>query len=552
MSVLLLNPPYRPTAPYVSENVDPPTNVALVAATARRRGHAVDLYDMAPFESAWDDLPKVVRAHAPLVVGIHNHSVSSLHIAGRLAERVRQARPEAVIVAGGPNASYMPERFLRLYPALDAVVVGEGETTFPDLVDAVAGGRGLEGIPGVVFRRDGKVIANPARPVMPSLDDNPLPALDLVPLATYVNRGERYIIETIRGCKFKCQFCASALPGSFGHERFRPIDHVMVELEAAVKGYGFKRVFFVDNCFTSDRARAVALCQAIIDSGLKLQWMAMARVDSVDPDLLRLMKEAGCWVLGFGVESATQSVLNSINKRAEVGAVHDAFRWTREAGIISQAFIILGLPEDTRQGLHANLRLLSECRPDEVGTHALIPLPGTPYFEHPERYGLEIIDDLDRYGLFDVPKAATKYLSRNDIIEYVLLYNYMYRDNQPFDLESPKPRRKRDIPYIAHEGGGIFYNPYLTAEERVPDVYRCSFALDEVAFEVFMCCDGYHTVPQMVDRVVRLYGLARDEAGRRVTELLGDFTAVHILEFDGPALEEARLSGLPPAGGERG
>ena len=249
-----------------------------------------------------------------------------------------------------------------------------------ELLAALAGRTPVDAIPGIGFRDAAGPRINPPRPVVADLDELPRPAYDLLPMGRYGTpfsaAGNVTSMVTSRGCPYPCTFCdASVVHGR--RYRAHSAERVIAELRDLVSEHGVREVLFKDSEFTIDRARVDRFCDLMIEGGPRVTWTCSARVDRVDPLLLKKMAAAGCRVIQFGVESADPAVLAGLGKGIAGDEVREAFRSARAAGIETVANLMVGSPGETWASIEATRRLVGEIRPDHLNVQVLVPYPGT-------------------------------------------------------------------------------------------------------------------------------------------------------------------------------
>ena len=248
----------------------------------------------------------------------------NFHKAAAIIQDVKRYNPEIVTMMGGPHVSFDIENTLRSYPEIDLIVVGEGEQTLSELVPVLNSPEEWERIRGIAFRRDGVVHVTPARALIEDLDALPLPARHLLPMSRYLALGYPVSIITSRGCPNKCIFCLGRKMVGF-KGRFRNPKLVVDEIEQ-ILAYGFTRINIADDLFTANKQRVGVLCEEILNRGVKFAWSAFARVNTVDRELLAIMKEAGCDAISFGIESGNPEMLKRIKKGITIEQAREATR----------------------------------------------------------------------------------------------------------------------------------------------------------------------------------------------------------------------------------
>jgi len=373
MRVLLVQPPGR-GRPESGVSV-PPLGLLYLAGSLERAGHAVGLIDAQVERLSAERLEQRARAFAPDVIGMGGLT-PVFEDTVRAARRLGQVAPRLVI--GGPHATVRGARIFDEVPEAALVVRGEGEVSFPALLDALAKGGDPAAIPGVVTRdREG-----PPPSTLEDLDALAFPARHLLPADGYrypLWRSARIATAlTSRGCPFRCIFCEKAVHGD--PYRARSAASVGDELDGLVRREEPPFVIFYDDLFTLRRDRVVAICEEILRRGLAFRWKAEARVEQVDRDLLRLMKRAGVAMLAFGVDNGSDEGLKFLRKGFRVEHVRKAFELCREEGVETLAYFILGLPTQTPAQARESITLATEIRPTYAQFSTLSPFEGTPLF----------------------------------------------------------------------------------------------------------------------------------------------------------------------------
>lgn len=313
---------------------------------------------------------------------------SSYPMTLRLAETVKAARAEAIIVFGGPQASVVDEATLRDFAFVDYVVRGEADLSFPKLVNALADGCATSDLAdhkGLTFRQDGEIQRNPDTPVVADLDALPLPAFDLDPYV--LERGGLHL-EAGRGCPFACSFCST---NDFFRRNYRlkSADKLVGEMIELHRRYGVSAFTLVHDMFTVSRKKVIAFCETLLASGHDFSWSCSARTDCVDEKLLALMAKAGCRGIFFGIETGSPRLQPLIRKNIDLDEAWRSIETACSHGMGTAVALITGFPQETRQDLvHTANFFVRSLRLDhaEPQLSVLAPLAKTPisdqYREH--------------------------------------------------------------------------------------------------------------------------------------------------------------------------
>jgi anaerobic magnesium-protoporphyrin IX monomethyl ester cyclase len=412
--ILLFNPPAPSDRGYTREGRCtqeagvwgtqwPPLSLATAAAMLRGDGFSVTLRDYPAAGLGMDALAADLRALRP-ALAIWSTGTPTIGFDLGLAQIVRDCAPEVVTAVLGTHVSACPEEALA-ENALDVVIRGEPEGVIRDLgrigtgeeIEGSAVGTGnssgngrcrraLSGcadIRGISWRgADGKTIHhNPdAPPLAP--EAIPAPAWDGLDLEGYrlPLKGRRFlIVAPVRGCPWRCTFCTAPL--YYGHRlRRRPVARVVEEMEDNIARYGIREFFIWADTFTADRDYVRELCRTILTRGLRISWTCNSRVDTIDEETLSLMKEAGLWMISYGLESASDAILAASGKGITAAQSRAAVEMAHRLGIKTAGHFIFGLPGETRETMAETLTFALSLPLDIAQFYSAAPFPGTALY----------------------------------------------------------------------------------------------------------------------------------------------------------------------------
>jgi radical SAM superfamily enzyme YgiQ (UPF0313 family) len=389
MRVAIVAPPYP-----LEEAPAPPLGVTYVAAAFENAGAEVRIFDYIVSGYTPEKLRAQLDEFRPDVVGSTSVTLN-FPGAAEIISTAKRHRPSLVTMMGGPHVSFTADRTLSTYPEIDLIVRGEGERTIAELMAAEMDPSAWEGIRGLAFRRDREVVLTEPQPFIEDLDTLPFPARHLLPMSRYQALGYSISIITSRGCPYSCIFCQGRrMVGN--RVRLRSASRVVDEIEQ-ILSYGIDRINVADDLFVSHGGRVKEVCGEILRRGLRFNWSAFARVNTVDRETLRLMKEAGCDSISFGVETGNPDLLKLIRKGITREQVKEAVSLCRQTGIIAHTSFIVGLPGETPETLKETGEFAASLG-SLYGYHFLAPFPGTTVREDVDKYDLEILtDDWTRY-----------------------------------------------------------------------------------------------------------------------------------------------------------
>jgi len=398
-----------------------PVHLAVLGHVARGEGWSVEFLDMTLEEKegfdSFAELERRLDDKAVNLVGISNHTVRTSVTTRAVAELIKSVRPKMPIVVGGVNATFMWRELMEECPAIDYVLRGYAQPGLRALLRSLPT-NSVESIPGLVERRGEEFHAQPMVSVTP--DDLSFPLPSNLNVERYSEWTKTYPLLTHTGCGFSCNFCTSVMPGPYQNkEVHRPPDEVVAEMKRAVE-LGFDRFFMSANIFTSRRERCLELCDAIGRAGLpeRATWVCMTRVELVDKELLEAMFAAKCINIAFGVETAGGDQWKSLNKgRYSEQTVHKAFRLTKEAGIGTTSYLMLGAPDQTPTDVEATIDVVRELNPDYRVISFFQPFPGTPYWSSPERFGLAEISPLEEWNFHEAPICRTRHFDKPALVD---------------------------------------------------------------------------------------------------------------------------------------
>lgn len=387
--------------------------LAYLAAPLIELGLKVKIVDLHATSLDANGVRRMLKEDSPSIVGITCMS-DSYSNAIRIANMAKEEIPGCKVVMGGPHVTFTYEETLK-DGNIDFVVRGEGDITFPDLVQYILNDRegSLEEIKGIAFRKNGGEVTTTGRyPFIQELDTLPWPARSLMEIQNYDIKGS---IFTGRGCIGKCIFCSEK--AMFGRQRQRDVNKVIDEIEYLVKDLKIDYIFFMDETFTSFPERTEKLCELMLKKGLRVNWGCESRVDVANRDLLKKMVNAGCNFIQFGGESGSNRILREIRKDITSEEIESAVKFSVETGIQPMCSFMIGHPEDTEETVNETIEFMKRLKKYgcELAGAVCTPFPGTYLFNHAQKLGIEILSsNWDDYR-FNNPICNTKYLTAEEI-----------------------------------------------------------------------------------------------------------------------------------------
>ncbi len=289
---------------------------------------------------------------------------------------IKETKRDCKICLGGPYVTTIMEEIFNLTSA-DFAVYGEGEITFSELISHLKGCKNIEDIPGLMYKlKSGKIITNKPRAQISDLNELPFPAYDLF----HMNRYPIHRIATSRGCPYRCSFCNSTSIWQNNWRKRNPVN-VVKEIEFLQKNYRKKTFCFSDNSFNIDMERVDQFCELIIKKKIKILWSTPVRIEKINQELANKMKQAGCYNVGIGIESANNKILNKIGKQITIEEITEGIQIYKKAGIEVLGQFVIGSPGDTLKTVKESLTYAKNSELDFIIFYSILPFKGTPQWE---------------------------------------------------------------------------------------------------------------------------------------------------------------------------
>jgi anaerobic magnesium-protoporphyrin IX monomethyl ester cyclase len=423
--IVFINPPLTLEERYGSlaeaGSTMPSLGLLSLAAVAREKGFECKIIEASSLQLTLEECLEQIKSWHPHIVGI-TACTTAIVSAAEVAKRIKEWDSDITTIIGGPHLTALPQETLETYPQFDIGIIGEGEETLAELLGKIETKKSLNSVKGLIFRQNGNFVKTEPRPFITSLDDLPLPAWDLLPgfphsykpAALKVRRLPAAHVVSSRGCPFQCIFCDRSV---FGRKyRIHSSKYMMELIKKLYHDFGVREISFEDDTFTLFIERLVKLCNMIMQEGLDISWSCNGRVEAVKPELLKLMKQAGCWQIAYGIESGDQKILDIAKKGITVDEIKCAIQWTHEAGIFSKGFFIVGFPQESEETLQRTINFARKLKLDDVSISLMTPFPGTEIYKWGDKYG-SFENDWKKMNLLDavyIPHG----LSQEKLLQY--------------------------------------------------------------------------------------------------------------------------------------
>ena len=394
MKILLLNPPTIDNKAIIREGrcnqeqgvwgtLWPPITLVTVGAMLEDLGHDVEILDCAALGMRRSEfLDRLSKRDDTFI--IWSTATPSIKSDLAFANEIKEIQPDIKTAVFGTHVTALAEQCLTEAESLDYIIRNEPEETLVVLAESLDKGLSVKDIQGLSYKEGkSRVIHNPPRPFIRDLDSLPFPAWHLLELEQYklpLINEKFLILSPIRGCPYPCTFCTART--YYGNRmRRRSVQKVMEEVEYNSARFNTHQFFIWADTFTADRDYVTHFCQAIKDRGLKIGWACNSRVDTIDHDLLRLMAEAGCWMISYGFESGNQTVLNATRKNISLSQSRDAVKLANRMGIRVVGHFVLGFPKETEESLKETIDFSLSLDIELAQFYCAVPFPGSYLYD---------------------------------------------------------------------------------------------------------------------------------------------------------------------------
>jgi radical SAM superfamily enzyme YgiQ (UPF0313 family) len=400
----------------------PPFNAALLSSFIKNSTeHQSKISDLTFYKSTWKQyLKNEIENEKPDLIGISVMSFDffqALEIASFIKDNYR-----IKIIFGGVHAILQPDEVMT-HKNVDIVCTGEGEYVLKEILD---NNLNCQGIQGIWYQENGKLIKNEKRFVTENLDEFPYPDWHDFELEKYFMVNNNHItLMASRGCPYSCTYCSNhvlnkELKGKY--VRFRSVDNLLDEVGNVIENYssrGFKYIYFIDDIFILNKKWVLEFCRKYKERGYdkKVKWTSSVRANLVDVEIIQAMKEAGCYQVGMGIESSDDFIRNKIYKRnMSKSQIMNAVRIIKEAGLKISTQFIIGAPLETVETMEATLEMAQKIDADTIMFSILMPLPGTEIKELCERENLVEMEKFkDSQVMYSSPVMKSKYATSKQI-----------------------------------------------------------------------------------------------------------------------------------------
>jgi len=369
----------------------PPLATLLAASVIRNLGFTISLFDSS-LKNSPDEIATYLRQERPRYLVIYDDGFNyltkmCLTVMREASFAMANAAKEngCIVIISSSDAADHYEKYFQ--HGVDYVIRGEGEETLKELLQSLERNEDTRSIQGIVFQADGKTEVTRPRSVLRELDSLPLPAWDLIDMEPYRQlwmRHHRYFslnLATTRGCPFKCNWCAKPIYGN--RYNSRSPKQVVDEIEMLIKNYKPDHFWMSDDIFGLKPGWVQAFRDEVKKRNLSFKYKIQSRVDLLlEEDTIDALAQSGAETVWVGAESGSQKILDAMDKGITVKQILEARLLLKEKGIKAAFFLQFGYSGETKDDIHATLKMVLNLMPDEIGISVSYPLPGTKFYEN--------------------------------------------------------------------------------------------------------------------------------------------------------------------------
>ena len=362
-------------------------------------------------------------------------------------DRVKKKNKNTPICLGGPYVTTIREEIFKETPA-EFAILGEGEETFSELLSYLKGDGAVEDINGLIYKNaDAEYITNSSREKIENLNSLPIPAYDIFQMDRY----PLHRIVTSRGCPYACAWCNSS---SIWDKTYRMVnaEYIVKEIDFLVKNYGKKIFIFGDNSFNIDLKRVGEFCDLLLEKKIDILWSVSLRADIMTQEIAYKMREAGCYNVAIGIESANNDILLKMGKETTIEKMTVGIKMLKKAGIEIMSQFVMGSPYETLDTIKESIEYAKTSGCDYTNFYAVLPFKGTPQWDYIAKKGSFLTKTIHDFHTIN-PRVVfeTKEFSQEDRLEAIKLvtkegfYSNKDKRNWFFDFAKETSRKIQTI-----------------------------------------------------------------------------------------------------------
>lgn len=373
-------------------------------------------------------MAKEILKESPKYVAITTMCNNYLNVLN-IAKTIKDYNEEISIILGGPQASMAYVETIKNYKYIDYIIIGEGENTLFELIQALENKVDVSGIDGICYSVDEEIVITPKRELLCNLDESPVPDYSLINLEEYLKVDSKFALHIGTGCPFNCNFCTTSLMWDKRY-RVKSVDRIIDEIVELKEKYGITHFDFTHDNLTSNKNFVKALLEQIINLKFDIRFEFSSRVDTIDHEVIQLASKAGCINIFFGIEHSSDRIQNVIGKKLKISNIHYIIEECKRKDIRPMTSFILGFPEETLDDLNNNIAFAFKTR---LLTSEFTPLNLLSVYT-----GSKLFEEVSESLVFDPTKlnlTMSFFLNKNYIQEikknkpiYCNYYSIEYKD----------------------------------------------------------------------------------------------------------------------------
>lgn len=357
----------------------PTLGLLYISAYLKQHGKQVALVD-STFETK-ENWQANILAEQPDLIAFYTNLMTKVEVLRQL-QFLKNQLPQTHFVVGGPDVTYNVENYLDA--GFDFAVIGEGEQTMLELIEALENDSTFDNVQGLAFKKDGQIFHTEARTKIKELKTLPFPDRSAMPFETYLKTWETYHgkrtanISTQRGCPYTCKWCSTAVYGQ-SYRRNDP-EKVVEEIVHLQHDFGVEALWFVDDVFTVSHKWIAQLHEAFQRHNLTIPFECITRAERLNETVLQQLREMGCFRIWIGAESGSQQVIERMDRRVELETVQEMMQRTQQLGMEAGTFIMVGYPGELHEDILATMEHIRKCNPDHLTITRAYPIKGTELY----------------------------------------------------------------------------------------------------------------------------------------------------------------------------
>ncbi|MFA5356512.1 MAG: radical SAM protein [Candidatus Omnitrophota bacterium] len=453
--IIFVNPPLTLKDRYGKFNlggtVMPPLGLTNLAAMTREKGYHTKIIDGEIMRLDELSIAQAIAEERPDYVGITAVTLS-IAKAAKIAGLIKSLVPSVKVIIGGPHITALPEKTFRIFKNFDIAVLGEGDITVCELLEALDRNSSLSDVKGIMFWRNNELVITQPRELIADLDKLPLPAWDLLPdlrrlYRPPINAFNRFPVGyliTSRGCYGRCIYCSRAVYKN--KVRLHSAEYIVKMIKDLQNRFRVKEILFDDDEFLVNRQRIERLAELFNTHKIRISWSCLSRIKKLDPDLLRTLKKMGCWQISFGIESGDQGILDFLKKDTTLTQIESTLEAAQKSGIRTKGFFMIGHAIDTHESIKNTIRFAQKIALNDLQSSVFTPLPGSEIYGIARQYGTfdERWEKMNYWNIVFVPNGLTseellryqKELFTKFYFRAHIIFFYMMMIRNPYQLAS--------------------------------------------------------------------------------------------------------------------